>query len=223
MKQIIKLLIMAFFLSSIISLSYAQSEVTKTTTIVSEDNNASEINPQDPTSIVKGSFVKLQELVSQQSAEIEKNPQILVHLVNQYFIPYIDQNVMAGYAVGIKWRSATAEEKKAFIDQFITLLARFYAKSIAKVGDYYLKIYPLTDQSLKGKNYITVKGEIINKVNQNASPLEIKMIREGTSWKTYDVVVGGISILNNYREQFQQATSMAQLINRLTQMNAKGA
>ena len=49
------------------------------------------------------------------------------------------------------------------------------------------------------------------------------MIRSDNTWKTYDIVVGGVSILNNYREQFQQATSMSQLITRLTQMNAKGA
>ncbi|MCF6807663.1 ABC transporter substrate-binding protein [Thiotrichales bacterium 19S9-12] len=181
------------------------------------------IDPTNPVSIVEGSFVKLQELVSEQSSDIEKNPQILVNLVNQYFIPYVDEDVMAGYAVGIKWRSATEAEKKQFINEFITLLARFYAKSVAKVGNYQLKIRPIAPGSIKNETYITVKGQIINKTNKNASPLEIKMIHSGNTWKTYDIVVGGVSILNNYKEQFQQATSMSQLITRLTQMNAKGA
>ncbi|MCF6767941.1 ABC transporter substrate-binding protein [Thiotrichales bacterium 19S11-10] len=181
------------------------------------------IDPTSPVSIVEGSFVKLQELVSEQSSDIEKNPQILVNLVNQYFIPYVDEDVMAGYAVGIKWRSATEAEKKQFINEFITLLARFYAKSVAKVGNYQLKIRPIIPGSIKNETYITVKGQIINKTNKNASPLEIKMIHSGNTWKTYDIVVGGVSILNNYKEQFQQATSMSQLITRLTQMNAKGA
>ncbi|MCF6775836.1 ABC transporter substrate-binding protein [Thiotrichales bacterium 19X7-9] len=218
----LKLIIVPILTMGLISVNYAE-HTTKTTTVVDNQTNATAINPNNPVSIIQGSFGKLQELVSQQSQEIEKNPQILVHLVNQYFIPYVDEDVMAGYAVGIKWRSATAKEKKEFIDQFITLLARFYAKTVTKVGNYELKITPISPDSIKNKQYITVKGEIVNKTNNNASPLEIKMIRSDNTWKTYDIVVGGVSILNNYREQFQQATSMLQLITRLTQMNAKGA
>ncbi|MCF6764600.1 ABC transporter substrate-binding protein [Thiotrichales bacterium 19S3-7] len=221
MKQL-KLIIISILTLSLVSVSYAEA-TTKTTTVVTDQNSTDTINPNDPVSIIEGSFVKLQKLVSQQSEEINKDPQILVHLVNQYFVPYIDQDVMAGYAVGIKWRTATEKEKQEFIKQFITLLARFYAKTVTKVGDYQLKISPISQSAIQDKKYISVNGKIINKTNGNASPIEIKMIRSDHSWKTYDIVVGGVSILNNYREQFQQAANMSQLITRLTQMNAKGA
>lgn len=219
-KVITKVAISLLIGISAVSISFATSFAT---TAVADKTSTQkvEVNEQNPVAIVNRSFVKLQELVSEDSTYIQKNPQKLVDLVNQYFIPYVAPEYMSGMVIGPRWRNATETERKDFTQQFLFLLARFYAKSIAQVGNYKLVIHPIAPADYKGKKNISLNGDIINKSNSNSSPIQIKMVNIKNQWKVYDVVVGGVSIVNNYREQFQQAASVSQITQRLTQMNKK--
>lgn len=68
-----------------------------------------------------------------------------------------------------------------------------------------------------------MKTEILQSGGQPVA-VNYRMVREGTDWKVYDVLIEGISLLQNYRTSFndevEQTGSLDQLIAHLSERNS---
>jgi phospholipid transport system substrate-binding protein len=108
-----------------------------------------------------------------------------------------DFEEMARRSLAIHWRKRTPEEKKEFVSLFSDLLERTYIKKIESYTDEKI-LY--TDEKIEG-NYAVVKTKIITKRNVEV-PIDYRLLDENGNWKVYDVVAEGVSLINNYRNQF---------------------
>lgn len=94
------------------------------------------------------------------------------------------------------WKARLPEERKSFINIFGKLLENSYA---SKLEGYSNQKINYVDEIIKGK-YAMVKTEIVRK-NDNIS-VDYKMIKTGSEWLVYDIVIEGVSMIKNYRSQF---------------------
>jgi len=120
---------------------------------------------------------------------------------------------MARRSLATHWAKRTAEEKKEFVRLFSDLLERTYMK---KVEDYSGEKV-LFEGETKDGDYATVKVKIITKKNKDI-PVEYRLGKEGNDWFIYDVSIAGVSLVNNYRTQFNSIilqSSYENLIKRL--------
>ena len=113
-----------------------------------------------------------------------------------------DFEEMAKRSLALHWRKRTPEEKKEFVALFSDLLENTYISKIERYQDE--KIQYAGDTIYNG--YASVKTRIITEKNIEI-PIEYRLLKENNNWKVYDVVVEGVSLVNNYRTQFNDVIS----------------
>ncbi len=120
-------------------------------------------------------------------------------VIESKLTPYFDFDRMTALATGRGWRNATPEQKKMLADQFKTLLVRTYSGALNQYRDQKIAYLPLRADA--GATDLTVRTQV---QRPGQAPVQIDYSMEKTSdgWKAYDVVVGGVSLVTNYREEF---------------------
>lgn len=110
-----------------------------------------------------------------------------------------DYGEMAKRSLGVNWRGRTQAEQKDFVNLFATLLENSYA---GKIESYENQKIVYDKESIDG-DYAEVKSRIVTAKRDEYS-LDYKLMRQGNRWKVYDVVIEGVSLVSNYRSQFQK-------------------
>ena len=78
----------------------------------------------------------------------------------------------------------------------------------------------LYEGETKDGDYATVKVKIVTKKNKDIS-VEYRLKKEGTSWLVYDVSILGVSLINNYRTQFNSIISQSSYANLVKKLREK--
>ena len=114
-----------------------------------------------------------------------------------------DFREMAKRALGRNWNKFTPEQRKEFVHLFSELLGNTYTtKMQGKYEDE--KVVYLT-QNIASGSKARVKTKIVS-TNMDI-PVNYNMIKRNGSWKVYDINIEGISLIKNYRSQFNQILS----------------
>lgn len=124
-----------------------------------------------------------------------------------------DFEEMAKRAMAMHWQKRAPDEKKEFIALYSDLLERSYIKKIEGYTDEEI-IY--TGEIIEGE-YAVVKTKIRTKRNVEI-PIEYRLLRKSNKWEVYDVVIEGVSLVNNYRTQFNKiirSQSYQELVKRM--------
>jgi phospholipid transport system substrate-binding protein len=95
------------------------------------------------------------------------------------------------------WTQRTPEERRQFISLYRDLLERTY---LDKVEDYSGETVRYVGETLDG-NFATVKVMVMTK-RKTEIPVEYRMLKKGAAWWIYDISIEGVSLVNNYRQQF---------------------
>ncbi len=111
-----------------------------------------------------------------------------------------DQQEMAKRSLGRYWNQRTPAERKQFVDLFSSLLENSYA---GKIESYNNEKILYTKESIEG-NYAEVHSKIITPKHDEFS-LDYRLLKESNGkWMVYDVVIEGVSLVSNYRTQFNK-------------------
>ncbi|HEV8640534.1 MAG TPA: ABC transporter substrate-binding protein [Methylomirabilota bacterium] len=124
-----------------------------------------------------------------------------------------DVNETAKRALGIHWQKRTAAEREEFVQLFADLLESTY---IAKIDLYGGEKVQYTGELVDG-DYATVRAKIVTK-QRTEVPVEAKMLKRGERWLIYDIAIENVSLVGNYRSQFDRiirTSSYQELLKRL--------
>ncbi|MGH7828934.1 MAG: MlaC/ttg2D family ABC transporter substrate-binding protein, partial [Candidatus Binatia bacterium] len=127
--------------------------------------------------------------------------------------PRFDFSEMARRSLGSQWRRLTPEEQKDFVEIFTDLLENAYVSKIESYTDEKLVYVRETEE----KEFAQVDTKILTRKGEEFS-LIYKLHLVNGEWKVYDVVVENISLVNNYRSQFNRVianSSYEELVRRL--------
>jgi phospholipid transport system substrate-binding protein len=121
-------------------------------------------------------------------------------------------------AVGRNWKLFSPEQKRQFTDVFTTLLGNSYLTKIQ--GNFHNDRVEFLSEELLGEAKARVKTKIIREVD--SIPVDYSVRPLGGTWRIYDVNIDGVSLVQNYRSQFDQILSKdspAVLIERVKSKN----
>jgi phospholipid transport system substrate-binding protein len=124
-----------------------------------------------------------------------------------------DFEEMSRRALGPHWNGRSPQERREFVGLFTDLLERSYLARVES-GRGGKVIY--TGETASGDE-ATVRTRIITP-QRTEVPVDYRMHRKNGRWHIYDVNIEGISLVNNYRSQFNsviQSSSYAALVERL--------
>lgn len=144
-------------------------------------------------------------------------------VIETRLLPHFDFERMTALAMGRNWRTATPEQQKQLTEQFRTLLVRTYSGALNQYRDQTFDFKPLRADA--NATDVIVKTEV-QRSGQQPVQLDYGMTKKDGAWKVYDVIVGGVSLVTNYRDEFNaqvQSGGIDGLIKALTAKNASGA
>jgi phospholipid transport system substrate-binding protein len=123
----------------------------------------------------------------------------LVALIEAKVLPHFNFQAMTASAVGRNWEKATPEQKTRLNDEFRTLLVRTYSSALAAYSTQKFEFRPL--RAKPTDTDVTVNVRVMQSGAQPVT-IDYDMEKRPSGWKVWDVRVGGISLVANYRTEF---------------------
>ena len=139
--------------------------------------------------------------------------------VRKIAIDIFDVQETARRALGPHWQQRSPQEREEFVQLFADLLERTYINKIDLFGGEKLRF---TEEKVDGDHAI-VRGKVITKQGTEV-PVEARMInRSGNRWQIYDIVIENISLVGNYRSQFDRIIRTSSYDELAKRLRTKGA
>src|SRR6266705_6590134 len=132
----------------------------------------------------------------------------------------VDFDEIARRSLGRYWLPLSEVQRKEFVGLFEDLLERSYIPKIELYGGEKI-IYG--GERVDG-DLATVSTKIITK-NSNAVPIDYRLLKHGERWMIYDISIEGISLVSNYRTQFNkiiQTSGYNSLVDRMKAKQTEG-
>jgi len=101
--------------------------------------------------------------------------------------------------LGLNWNKFTQEQRKEFVGLFKTILKDAY---VDKITAYTNEQVNFTREVALSETMVEVQSTIVSKGGE--TPIFYRVMKKENNWKVYDVVIEGVSLINNYRTQFRE-------------------
>jgi phospholipid transport system substrate-binding protein len=122
-------------------------------------------------------------------------------VIETKLLPNFDFERITALAMGRNWRQANPEQQKQLVEQFRTLLVRTYSGALSQYRDQTIDFKPLRAEA--NATDVNVRTEVI-RPGQQPVQIDYGLTKTAVGWKVYDVIVGGVSLVTNYRDEFNE-------------------
>lgn len=170
------------------------------------------VSPPSPTQAVKASIDEVIGLLTDEQlkkpGQLERRRKLIEEAVGRRF----DYEEISKRALAAQWPKLSEAERREFVDLFKALLANTYGDKIEGYSGeqvHYLK------ERLENP-YAEVQTKVIS--SKTELPLDYRLLNKSGDWWVYDVVIDGVSLVKNYRGQFERiirTESYAALVEKL--------
>jgi phospholipid transport system substrate-binding protein len=127
--------------------------------------------------------------------------------------PYFNYEEMAKRSLGPNWNKLSPGQRQEFVALFAQLLEASYSDKIEK---YAQRVKIDYTGEIPSGDTVEVRTVVV-KANDRI-PLNYRLMNQGGTYKVYDVIIEGVSLVSNYRSQFSRIiheSSYAELVKRL--------
>lgn len=173
---------------------------------------------QSPTAMLQAATDEALSELQKDDGAIREDVHQLYELVERLVFPLVDFEAMGKLILGKHWKKATAEQQEDFLAAFSNLLKYTYTSSLKDYANQTIRYFPNKTQIKKDK-YATVYSEFVPGNGQANVPVVYKLRKnDDGDWKAYNLVIENLSVVKNYRTDFNReisATSLDSLIARL--------
>ena len=127
-----------------------------------------------------------------------------------------DYEDTARRALGRHWNARTPQEQQEFVQLFADLLDRAY---FARIDQYQGEKVRFTGESITGDEAV-VKTRIVT-TSRSEIPVDYRMHASSGRWRVYDVNIEGVSLVANYRSQFNKVVQTESYEALVTKLRAR--
>ena len=154
-----------------------------------------------PDLFLKKSVREVAQFISENKEILENDESFLKIKVDELIIPKLDITLMSKIVLGKKiWLSINSSQRDKFILAFRGLMVKTYMKSLTAFNGEKIKFIPYVEG--KRPNIAKVKSVYLLPEGEIAVNYRLKL-NKGSEWKVFDISIDGISLLRNYRSDFQ--------------------
>jgi phospholipid transport system substrate-binding protein len=164
------------------------------------------VSSNDPLQLVKNGLQEAITIFQDKSLTLDNRRAKLRDAAGRYF----DFEYMARSALGPHWRDLTPAQRNEFVPLFRTFIEQVY---LSKVKDYSVEKVQDEVQSTKiqfvresydGPDYARVYSTVVLK--DHPDPLQVNYLlkKDEDGWRVYDITIDAISVMANYRNQFNR-------------------
>lgn len=172
----------------------------------------------EPTEAIRGTIDEVLRILAdkqlKQPSKANERRQLLETVVGERF----DYQEMSRRSLGAPWNNLSDKEKDEFVSLFQTLLVNTYADKVEAYSGEGVQYV----NERREKEYAEVRTKVLT--GKTEIPLDYRLLNKNSAWRVYDVVVDGVSLVNNYRGQFTKilrTSSYADLVDQLRKKSDK--
>jgi phospholipid transport system substrate-binding protein len=168
-----------------------------------------------PTDQVKGAVDRVLKLVTDPELKKPQNAEKRRGQIREVARQLFDFEEMSKRAMARHWAPLKPEQKKRFTELFSDLLENSYVSKIESYGGEKIAYLPEQvdgDITIVKSKLVTQKGTEI--------PIDYRLQKDGDRFEVYDVVIEGVSLVANYRSQFNKIitqSSFDELVKKMEQ------
>ncbi|HEX9205907.1 MAG TPA: ABC transporter substrate-binding protein [Candidatus Deferrimicrobiaceae bacterium] len=167
----------------------------------------------EPTEQIRGAIDRGLEIIRRPGLQGDARKAERRALLRKELFPYFAFDEMARRSLGVYWKDRTPQERQEFVKLFTDLLENSYAGKIEGYkGEKITYGKETTDPP-----YAEVRTTIVTPQGQEYA-MDYRLLKNPDRWRVYDVVIEGVSLVNNYRSQFSgilQKSSFEELTKKL--------
>jgi len=173
-----------------------------------------------PHEIIQLTSIEVLTSLKNDANAIKDNPNKINELVDEIILPICDLERMGKYILAKHWKTATEEQREAFVTEFKQMLVRNYGKHLAEYSNATVTVIP--EKANEEKLYQIVSTKLDTSIRSKPFQVDYVFRVAEKSSKIVDVRVEGMSILKTFRTVFTKEiaeTSLEALIERITLVN----
>lgn len=155
-----------------------------------------------PLETVKGHVDKVLDVLRDPSLKVESAKKVKKNKIRAISEKMFDFAELSKRTLAQNWSKFNPEQQKEFVELYTSILEDAYANKIMSYTDekiVFSKEIALTEKTVE------VQSTIIRKTTE--IPIHYRVILKDGVWRVYDVVIEGVSLINNYRAQFREILS----------------
>ena len=169
-----------------------------------------------PRKLIDETAVKIVAILARKSDTTEKRVAEIESIAYELF----DFSTMSKLVLARNWRKLTPEQRTTFVKEFKRHLSHTYGTRLDRYDQERVDVYAA---QVEQRNDVSVKTRIVGG-QFNGAEISYRLRQQGEAWKIIDVVIEGVSLVSNYRSQFQEVLNtgtIADLIAKLRDKNFK--
>jgi len=151
-----------------------------------------------PTEQLSATTDKILAIVKDPELKEQSRAQDRRELIRKAVDERFDWEELSRRALGRHWAGRSTEEREKFVNLFGRLLERTY---LERVNEYSGEQVSFVGETVDGE-YATVESKVLT-AQKTEVPVLYRMRRKAEEWMVYDIVIEGVSLVGNYRSQFQ--------------------
>lgn len=152
-----------------------------------------------PTEAVKGSLDKVMNVLRDPSLKAESARKAKKDKIRDISQQLFEFTELSKRSLGKNWSKFNPDQQKEFVGLYRSLLEDAYADKLMVYTD--VKIVFGKEVALSEKT-VEVQSTVLTKSGE--VPMYYRVILKDGAWRVYDVIIEGISLINNYRSQFRE-------------------
>ncbi len=162
------------------------------------------VNAGEPLALVKSATDQALQVLKDPKLQAKDKKKERIERLKEIVNPLFDYEEMARRCLGPHWRRHSLAEQEEFVKLFRDFLERIYSDKVDQYGGEKVVFGKETIDN----DYAQVESVFVNPKNEEVAVV-FRLRRSDGKWKVYDAVVENISIVNNYRSQFDRVISKA--------------
>lgn len=173
---------------------------------------ASEPPAESPTAVVRATLTEVFRILEDPKLKGEAQLASRRRRLEEVIFSRFDYAEMSKRTLGGQWAKLTGEQQKEFVELFKSFLSDRYA---GRIEGYSGEQVEYLNERLQGQ-YAEVRTKLVS--SKTEIPMDYRLINKAGKWYAYDIIADGVSLVKNYRSQFEKiirSDSYEELVKRL--------
>lgn len=166
-----------------------------------------------PRKLIDETAVKIVAILARKSDPAEKRVKEIEAIAYELF----DFTTMSKLVLARNWRKLSTEQRTTFVAEFKRHLSHTYGTRLDRYDQERVDVYAA---QVEQRNDVTVKTRIVGGQFAGAE-VSYRLRKQANDWRIIDVVIEGVSLVSNYRSQFQEVLNTGTIDDLLAKLRDK--
>lgn len=171
-----------------------------------------------PLTVIQTTMHKIVAILQDPAYQDPDQSQVRIQKVREVALPQFDSREIAKRTLGVHWRDRTEEQRQEFIRLFTDLMEKTYSSTLDRYREDTEFFF---DREHIDGSYAEVDSRILAPSLNQTFSLSYRLHLVEGRWLIYDVVIENVSMVRNYRTQFNRIINKSSYENLVQSIESK--